>query len=296
MNSAALPSGVAVDLGGTKLAAARVSNGQVGPVLKVETDGGGAANQQVEAICGLLDQLNLQCEDPIGVALSGRVSADGVWHAVNTQTLTGVQAVPIQALLSERLGRAVHVENDATAAAVGEMLAGAGRGVARFGFITVSTGVGGGIVLDGRPVTSQNGLAGHIGFTTSRLATQRCGSGREKTVESIAGGRAIAALAAQAGHPNLDAKAVFEAHLNGQDWASGLIGQSAAAIAELCANLTAILGLERIAIGGSIGFAPGYLELVRAALAQEPALFQVDLTPTQLGANSAFVGVLAAAG
>ena len=289
----ALPSGVAVDLGGTKIAAARVTDGRVGPLVRVETDGAGGADQQVAAICGLLEELKLRPDEPVGVALAGRVSRDGVWHAVNTDTLSGVTAVPMKALMSEKLNRDVTVENDATAAAVGEHLCGAGQGITSFGFITVSTGVGGGIVLSGRPLISDNGLAGHIGFSTSRIATEQCGSGRDSTVESLAGGRAIAALASKAGHPNMDAKAVFEAHLDGQAWATRLIEQSAQAIAELCANLTSILGLQRIALGGSIGLAPGYLDLVRTELAKEPELFRPDVVPTQLGANSAFVGILA---
>lgn len=288
-----LPSGVAVDLGGTKIAAARVTDGQVGQVLRAKTDGAGGADQQVAAICDLLTKLQLQANECVGVALSGRVSREGIWHAVNTDTLSGVASVPMKALLSEKLNRDVTVENDATAAAIGEYLAGAGQGVASFGFITVSTGVGGGVLLDGRPLMSENGLAGHIGFSTSRIAAEFCGSGRQCTVESLAGGRAIAALASKSGHPSLDAKAVFQAHLDGQAWATGLINHSAQAIAELCANLTAILGLQRIALGGSIGLAPGYLTLVRAELSKEPELFRPEVVPTQLGANSAFVGILA---
>jgi len=288
-----LPSGVAVDFGGTKLSAARVTAGKIGPVMKVQTDAGGDAAHQIEAICNLLKKLELGPEERVGVALTGRVSRDGVWHAVNTDTLSGVHSVPLKALLSARLGRDVKVENDATAAAVGEYLAGAGRGIASFGFITVSTGVGGGIMLDGRPLLSANGLAGHVGFSTSRIATEMCGSGRQSTIESIAGGRSIAAFAAKAGYSGYDAKAVFGAHLDGQEWATKLITQSAQAIAELCANLTTILGLERIAIAGSIGLASGYLKMVQRALADEPELYRPKVVSTQLGPNSAFVGILA---
>jgi len=287
------PSGVAVDFGGTKLSAARVTAGKIGPVMKVQTDGGGDAAHQMEAICDMLDQLELRPEERVGVALTGRVSNDGVWHAVNTDTLSGVHSVPVRALLSARLDRDVKVDNDATAEAVGEYIAGAGRGVVSFGFITVSTGVGGGIILDGKPLLSVNGLAGHVGFSTSRIATELCGSGRQSTIESIAGGRSIAALAAKAGYSGYDAKAVFSAHLDGQEWATKLITQSAQAIAELCANLTTILELERIAIAGSIGLASGYLELVQRALADEPELYRPEVVSAQLGQNSAFVGILA---
>ena len=287
-----LPSGVAVDFGGTKIAASRVSSGRIVTSARTTTDGDAPAERQIEAICGLLSELNLDPTEPVGVALAGRVDAGGVWHALNTETLTRVHAVPLQAMLSDRLGRVVTVQNDAIAAALGEHLAGAGRGKQRFGFITVSTGVGGGIVLDGRPVISPSGLAGHVGFTTSRQSSGRCGSGRVGTVENIAGGRAIAAAAAGLGHERYDAKRVFEAHLSAEIWASDLITRSARAVAELCANLAATLDLERIAIGGSIGLAQGYAALVSAALAEEPALFRPEIVHAELGHEAALIGIL----
>ena len=287
-----LPSGVAVDFGGTNIAASRVVAGRVRNPLRAETDGAAGPEAQVAAICGLLDRLDLQPVDKVGVAVAGRVDAGGTWHALNTETLSRVRAVPLRALLSERLGRDVTVQNDATAAVIGESIAGAGRGVARFGYLTVSTGVGGGIVLDGQPVTSPSGLAGHVGFTTSRLSAGRCGSGRVSTVENVAGGRAIAAAAAAGGRPGWDAKRVFEAHLGGESWASDLITTSARAVAELIANLKALLDLDRVAVGGSIGLAPGYLALIDAALAEEPEIFRPEIVPAELGHAAPLIGIL----
>ncbi len=288
----ALPSGVAVDFGGTKISAARVDHGRIDRTVTVRTDGKADATAQVDAICALLDDLELQPEEQVGVAVAGRINRDGVWYVVNTETLKGVTEVPVQALLSDRLQRQVIVENDATAAAIGEYVAGAGQGVGAFGFITVSTGVGGGFVLGGRPLISDSGLAGHVGFTTSRVASARCGSGRRQTGESIASGRAISALAAMAGYPSMDAKSVFEAHLAGAAWASALIQQSASAVAELCANLKAVLDIDRIALGGSIGLAQGYLDLVQHALVEEPPIFRPEIRHAALGADAAHIGVL----
>ena len=109
----------------------------------------------------------------------------------------------------------------------------------------------------------------------------------------MASGRAIAASAAAAGHPGLDGRAVYRAHLNGADWASGLVRQSAAAVAELCGNLKSMLDPDRIVIGGGIGLAEGYLDLVHQALDEEPTLFRAPLVPAELGTHSALIGVLA---
>ncbi|CUH66055.1 N-acetylmannosamine kinase [Thalassovita autumnalis] len=286
------PSGVAVDFGGTKISATRLVNGAPQDSLKVATDGTASAAEQVAAICDLLDQLALQPQEVVGVALAGRVDREGCWHALNTETLSDVQAVPLRAMLSERLARPVAVQNDAVAAAIGEYHFGAGQGCRDFAFLTVSTGVGGGLVLDGRPVISARGLAGHVGFTTSTLGDRRCGTGRMNTVESRASGRAIAHYAAEMGQDGLTAKDVFEAHLAGKDWASELIATSAQAVAELIGNLTSLLDLDRVAIGGSIGMAEGYLDQVRAHLAAEPAIFRPDVVPVALRAEAAHVGVL----
>ena len=285
--------GLAVDLGGTKVAAARVKNGQVVETVREDTDTEAGVSDQVEAICRLLDRLDVSPEDRIGVAVAGRVNRDGEWFAVNSEILTRIDRVPLRTLLADRLGRDVMVQNDALAAAVGEFVAGAGKGCRSMAYVTVSTGVGGGIVLDGCPVTSPSGLAGHMGFTTSRNATGRCGSGRTGTVESIASGRAIAAKAATEGHPGLDGKQVFEAHLAGAPWAREIVQESASAIAELCANLKTLLDLDRIVLGGGIGLAASYLDLVKEALLQEPQMFRPELRIAALGTSSAMIGILA---
>lgn len=290
----ARPNGVAVDFGGTKISAARVTDGIVGETVRTQTDGNARVGDQISAIVDLLDQLRLKPDERVGIALAGRVSSAGDWFALNTETLTKVTAVPLRRLMSQRLGRPVLVQNDAIAAAIGEHGAGAGRGTDNFAFITVSTGVGGGIISNGRPLISANGLAGHVGFTTSRIATGRCGSGRMKTVESVASGRAIAALAGSAGHDVADAKAVYQAHLAGAAWATGLIRQSAAAVAELCANLKSLLDLERIALGGSIGLARGYLDMVQRELAREPEIFRPEIMRAELGQDAAILGILLA--
>jgi N-acylmannosamine kinase len=297
-----LPSGVAVDFGGTKIAAARVTHGVVGDVLVKQTDGEADAIAQVDTICGLLDQLQLLPHEKLAVALAGRVDRQGNWMPLNTETLSGIESFPLGEILSKRLQRNVTVENDATAAAVGEFVAGAGaganaaaeaaRGAQSMAFITVSTGVGGGIILNGRPLTSSSGLAGHVGFTTSRIVSGMCGSGRRQTVENAASGRAIAAQATAKGHEGIDAKGVYEAHLEGADWATEIIQRSASAIAELCANLQATLDLDLVVLGGSLGLADGYLEMVQASLREEPVLFQPTMAAAELGIGAALIGAL----
>lgn len=275
-------SGFAVDLGGTKTAAARIEDGQVVARLQKATDAGADLDAQVEVIADLLAELGYRHGEPLGVAVTGRVDRHGDWHAINTGTLRGINAAPLGATLRQRFGARAHCANDAAAAALAEARLGAGRGAYNFAFMTVSTGVGGGLVLGGRLIDSGNGLAGHVGFVGTRFGDQRCGSGRFGTVESVAGGRAIAAAA---GLP--DARAVFE-----QGGFESIIDRAAATIADLVGDLTSILGLDRVAVGGSIGLAPDFLPRVLRHLGEEPALFRPELVPAKLTHDSGLVGAL----
>lgn len=284
--------GFAADLGGTKIAAARIRNGVVEDRRFAPTDGAASPAAQLSAIQVLLEQLGHKRGAALGVAVAGRIDSAGKWHAVNAGTLSSIHDFDLKSELRRAAGAATCL-NDAAAAAIAEGLYGAGAGSGSFAYITVSTGVGGGLVTGGRLLSSANGLAGHIGFVSSRFASGPCDSGRFATVESVAGGRAIAAAAAASGREGLDARAVFEAAANGRGWASRIIGASAQAIAALIGDLTAIFGLETVALGGGIGIAPGYIDLVRGALSEEPALFRPQIVHAGLGHDAPLIGALA---
>lgn len=286
--------GYAVDLGGTKTAVARFEAGRMVARVQRPTDPSAPPERQVAAMAALLDATGWQGGAPLGVAVAGRVGRDGRWWAVNRGTLAAIDGVDLAALLHQRLGRGVPV-NDAAAAALGEARFGAGAGADRLAYLTVSTGVGGGLVLDGVLQASADGLAGHLGFASSPLGAAACGSGRRATVESVAGGRAIAQAADIAGHPGHDARAVFAAAEGGADWAGRIVARSAEAIARLAADMRAVLAIERVVIGGSIGLAPGYAARVAACLAQEPDLFRPALRLASLGHDSALFGALSLA-
>ncbi|EKE43838.1 N-acetylmannosamine kinase [Oceaniovalibus guishaninsula JLT2003] len=284
--------GFAVDLGGTKIAAARIDSGRVVERLLAATDGMAGPEAQMDAMAGLLTRLGHTAGAPLGVGVAGRIDGAGRWCAVNRDTLSAIDGFALQDALRDRLGAATCC-NDAAAAALAEARFGAGRDARNFAYLTVSTGIGGGIVLGGRLIESENGLAGHAGFVTSRHAEGPCGSGRRDTVESVAGGRGIAAAAAARGHPGQDARAVIEAAKSGAAWAEDIVATSARAVASLIGDLAAILGLDGVAVGGSIGLAQGYLDRVRASLADEPPLFRPALQAAALGHDGPLLGALA---
>ncbi|QDY70443.1 ROK family protein [Qingshengfaniella alkalisoli] len=276
--------GFAVDLGGTKTAAARIAAGRIEERLQTPTDGDASFWSQLDAMAALLDRLGFEAGANLGVAVAGRVDGAGRWQAVNAHTLPGIGEEPLLEQMRARFGSNVVVRNDAAAATLAEALMGAGIGADHFAYLTVSTGIGGGVVLSGRLLNSRNGLAGHVGFVSSPLGEARCGSGRYGTMEVTASGRAIAAFAG-----TRDAKEAFETRTQKAQVA---IDRSAAAIARLCGDLTAIFGLDRVAIGGSVGLAKGYLSRVEMHLEREPPLFRVPLTLATLGQDSALLGAL----
>jgi predicted NBD/HSP70 family sugar kinase len=279
--------GFAVDLGGTKIAAARIEGGQIVARASAPTEGNADAVAQIQTIARLAHEVGYFHGAPLGLAVAGRIDAAGHWHAVNRATLSQIDRVPLAAMVAQALGPCACL-NDATAAALAEAQLGAGRGLRNFAYVTVSTGIGAGLVLGGRLLDSPNGLAGHVGFATSRDSHTLCGSGRIGTVESVASGRA---LAYEAGN-GMDARAICAAARDGQAWAEPLVTRSARAVATLLADLTAILGLEGAAIGGSVALSEGYLDRIRVALQAEPPLFQLAVSRAQLGADAPLLGAL----
>ena len=276
--------GFSVDLGGTKTAAARIENGRVLQREQIPTEGLAGLDRQIAEMSVLLERLGYRNGERLGVAVAGRVDPEGRWQAVNADTLPGIGGEPLLQWLRETFGQAVTVINDAAAATSAEAVLGAGQGAEHFAYLTVSTGVGGGVVLNGKLVQSRNGLAGHVGFISSPFGQNVCGSGRFGTVESVASGRAIAKAAGAA-----DARTAF---VSRTEKGRAAIDRSIAAVARLCADLTAIFGLDRIALGGSVGLADGYLSGVSARLEHEPLLFRVPVVQATLGHDSALLGAL----
>jgi len=283
--------GFAIDLGGTKTAAARIKNCQIIERKILPTDGGAAPSKQLTAIADLLASIGYRRGDRLGVAITGRVDKAGVWYAVNQETLGQINAVPIAKSIDDTIGPAAII-NDAAAATLAEAHFGSGKGCQNFGYVTVSTGVGGGLFLGGRLHQSINGISGHIGFTTSSRGTQMCGSGRHGTVESVAGGNAIKRAAKELGYSTFDARDVFAQAADNVSWAVAIVDESAHSIAELCANLTTTLGLDAVAIGGSIGMAEGYLERIQEHSNRLPPIFQTRLTRASLGDDGPLLGAL----
>jgi glucokinase len=184
----------------------------------------------------------------------------------NPPNLPGWESVPVVQILKDALGVRVILENDADAAALGEHAFGAGRDFRNMIFITVSSGIGGGIIVDGRIYRGATGAAGEVGHMVLDEAGPACGCGQRGCLEALASGTAIAAraaaLAAGGATPllarlagesaPLTAEAVQRAALDGDAVAQRVIREAGHYLGLGVVNLVHVLNPNGIVIGGGV--------------------------------------------
>ena len=244
---------LAIDIGGTKLAAALIgADGQIRDRRELPTPASQTPEALRDALSALVSPLQAHAQR-VAIASTGIIRDDSLQAAAWAE---------YQAL-----------EGDVT-----EMV-----------FITVSTGVGGGVVSGGKLLTGPGGLAGHIGHTLADPHGPVCGCGRTGCVEAIASGRGIAA-AAQGELAGADARTIFTRAGQGDEQAQQLIHRSARTLARLIADIKATTDCQCVVVGGSVGLAEGYLALVETYLAQEPAAFHVDLLAAHYRHDAGLLG------
>ena len=162
----------------------------------ITPDGADAAYELAAMVALARELLEGRAPDAIGVSFGGPVDyASGVVRL--SHHVRGWESVPLRERLAAEFGCPVAVDNDANVAALGEHRFGAGRGVADMMYVTVSTGVGGGWILDGRPWRGHEGLAGEIGHTVADPAGPLCLCGKRGCVERLASGPYMAGDLAQ---------------------------------------------------------------------------------------------------
>ena len=219
--------------------------------------------------------------------------------------------VPLADDVEEALGLPTFLDRDTNVAALGEAAFGAGRGQPDFIYLTVSTGVGGSIVTDGRLFHGPDGMAGELGHVPVDLDGPRCGCGGRGHLEAVASGRALAREARRsvgAGtSPFLASRAeiVGVDELSARDVAAGedardptcaaLMDRARRAIATACVGYVNAFNPHRIIVGGSIAQAQGdrLLGLIRDTIAREAfsrLAASVDVVPPALGPDVSLAG------
>ncbi len=273
---------LALDIGGTKLAAALVNGPQVIERLERPTPTDDRGPESVtRAALELLAPLQAR-GSRLGVAATG-VVAEGRVTALNSDMLQGWHAYDLRTALQAATKLETVVLNDADAAAYGEFAHGSGIGTTDFVFVTVSTSVGGGLVLGGRLHLTPHGLHAELGYTLTPDA---------KPIENVAGGAPMDRWAQARGWSGT--REIVARALQGDAVANAKLDESAGLVAFKLADLRVTLGITRAAIGGGLGLSEGYIQRVKAKLAQfgEP-WNTLEVVPAELGTNAGLVGAAA---
>lgn len=282
---------LAVDVGGTKLEAGLVTTaGEVLERARVPTP----VTEDPEVLFGELSNLVTVVTKRAEPAAQGaRIVGCGIGCGgpmsraegrVSPLNIPAWRAFPIVERLEQITDLRVALDNDAKALALGEGWVGAARGASAFMGMVVSTGVGGGIVVDGRLIDGASGNAGHVGHVNVEPDGRRCSCGAHGCLEAEASGRAIAEIT---GRPAADATP--EIHVR----TGRLVGRAVASVANL-------LDLDLAVVGGSValGFGERFFAAANAELKERARLAfseHARIVPAGLGELAPLVGAGAVA-
>ncbi|MCX7620642.1 MAG: ROK family protein [Acidimicrobiales bacterium] len=279
---------LAIDIGGTKMAAGLVTRrGEVVARNQRPTPAGADQDTLFATLAAVVTTVRREGEQdghplPVvcGVGCGGPMTRHG--DSVSPVNIPGWRGFPLRTRVAELTGLEVFVDNDAKALALGEGWRGAARGMMNYLAMVVSTGVGGGIVLDGRLLDGTDGNAGHIGHIVVEPDGHRCGCGAVGCLEAEVSGTAIARIT---GRPASEATGeVIER-------AGMLVGRAVASVANL-------LDLRLAVVAGSValGFGQRFFEAAQREI-DDCTFFACErctkILPAGLGADGPLVGAAA---
>lgn len=311
------PPVLALDIGGTKLTAGVVT--AEGEALAVEvsaTDPGATPTQIIDVLFDLaaetLRKLGRRLGDLAGVGISFGGPVDfPSGRTVTCHHLPCWEGTPLRDLVAEKAGLPAVMDNDANAAALGEWAYGAARGCSHLLYLTVSTGIGGGLVLGGRLHRGANSMAGEIGHTLVAPNGPGCTCGRHGCLEAVASGPAIArsvrAALAAGEHSSLaevppasvTAREVAAAAQGGDALATRVMAQAGEYLGIAIANAVNLLNPEMVVIGGGVSRSGecllGSARAAVARLAVPASVRALRIVPGALGDRDALLGAAALA-
>src|ERR1700676_4112933 len=265
---------IGVDLGGTNLRIAAVSaDGQLLEKVTLGTKVALGRDHVISEMCEAIQRLSAQYKET-GKLLGAGIGVPGIIDMQSgmlrkSANLPGWEEFPVRAEIERRLGARVVLENDANVAALGEQWLGAARGVPNMAVVTLGTGIGGGIVLEGKIWHGMNGMAGEFGHLTLEPQGHLCGwgnhGGAEKNAppraiirmarEAIASGEAPSLAQASSSDPEFGAKSIYNLAIQGDEHARRIFRSFGRYLGILLAGLINVLNLDMFVIGGGVSSA-----------------------------------------
>lgn len=304
---------LAIDIGGHNHSVALVrETGELVRKIRRPTDRAGGRRwmlPRLDRACRELLDAAPERVSACGIGFGGPVDFDAQ-HVRRSMHAGGWSGFALSEWLQQRTALRAVMDNDANTAALGEFACGAGRGAHSMVYLTVSTGVGGGLVLDGNLYRGTDSMAGEFGHTPLAEGGPLCSCGKRGCVEAVCSGTALgraARVAARArprawrqivtasgGLRRLDAKAVFDAARGGHAPARALVEDYCDHFGRGLAGLLALLNPEAVVIGGGVSLAGAalFVPLRRAIARRLPAFLPRGwrCVPAALGENSVLVG------
>ncbi|MCA9633367.1 MAG: ROK family protein [Myxococcales bacterium] len=286
-------SNIGVDMGGTRIKAGIVDGRRILRSEAVDTNAGASPSEVLDAVARAVAALG-EVPTRVGFAIPGEVDGTGsCWQLPNVPGFAGVN---IQRELERRVGCPVIVENDATVAALGEALHGWGQEYPSFLMVTLGTGVGGGLVLDGKLRRGSHGFAGEIGHLQidRSPSAPRDGAGLPGTLEAFAGTHALLARFHELGGEGSEVLHIAESARRGETPGLKAFELMGRALGEALNGIQVVLDLDAIIFTGGISRSFDLVEPnIRVAMRErayaEP-LVSVPLLQSKLGDAAGLVG------
>jgi glucokinase len=295
-----------LDIGGTKIAAGLIDPGGALVHTAIRpTPAGGPAEEVWAAVAAIVaDTLRVAAGavTAVGIASAGPINLHG--GSVSPVNIRSWRGFPLRdRVAAEVPGVPVRLGGDGVCMALGEHWLGAGRGARFMLGMVVSTGVGGGLVLDGVPYTGRTGNAGHVGHVVVEQDGQPCACGGRGCVETVASGPWMVRWARENGWaapPGAGARDLAAAAAAGDPVAVRAFRRGTTALAAMIASVGAVCDLDLVVIGGGVAKSGGLLfDPLRAALADYAGLdFLAGLrvVPAELGGEAGLIGAARLAG
>lgn len=305
---------LAVDLGGTHLRVARFETPEPPPIqqIKVPT----LAEEGPRKVIDRMQDAILSLVPDAATGYSVGVGAPGPLNprqgiVLNAPNLPGWIQVHLKEELETSLGVDVSIGNDANLAALAEWKFGAGRGTQDMVYLTISTGIGGGVIVNGQLLLGANGLAAELGHITIDPRGPRCGCGQPGHIEALASGTALAARAlaglrsgasssltkVQTTTGAITAEDVGSAAAAGDKFALGIVQETGRLLGHHLADLAHVFNPEVFVLGGGVSMlGPLLFEPLQASLEahiMDRAYLQgLRIAPAELGDDGGLIGAM----
>ena len=291
---------LALDIGGTKIAAGIVdAEGQLLHQNRQPTPRGNDPDEVwAAAQTTIAYALAAAGGDVGGVGISsaGPIHLDD--GAISPVNIPAWRRFPVVARTAAAVpGVPVRLAGDGLCMALGEHWRGAGQGAAFMLGMVISTGIGGGLVLDGKPYSGRTGNAGHVGHVVVDADGPPCACGGRGCVEAIASGPHMVSWARSQGWSGADAKALAGDAARGNAVALRAFDRGARAVAAMIASVAAVCDVDLVVIGGGVANAgPVLFDPLHAALREHLGLDFINglrVVPAALGGDAGLVGAAA---